>query len=75
MYHIINILDKTIKEAHLTNITNSKVTTFTAPSPKSPEVYRLERRGYKNMATENGPVISLILYKLCKQIALKFKTA
>jgi hypothetical protein len=45
------ILDKTIKEAHLNKCSNSWEWQHTH---REAPVYRLERRAYKNTATENG---------------------
>ena len=74
----IVILDKTKKEAHLRGMSNSQQSW---PSlhhhQEAPEVYRLERRDYKNMATENGlyDTISTIHNEYySKQITRKFKT-
>jgi len=74
----IVILDKTIKEAYLKG---RSISPKSRPSQhhhrESPEVYTLERRDYKNMATVNGlcDTTSIIHNEYySKQITQKFKT-
>jgi hypothetical protein len=71
-------LDKTTKEAYLIDVAIPNTRSFHSSLTKKLQKYRLERRAYKNMATENGLYnTSSIIHNryYSKQITWKFKTA